>query len=280
MPPKQVRYFLARLNVIFADSDKLSLLQNALSSAAVLEVRGQRWGFYEFGRLDESGGPFFTGYLVKYKPEVEEEIVVPERHTIEDRAIENRVLAKSRFFLHAESGLMFYQPVASQISRKLFALRFAEVFEHAMANFFVDAEVQAIEEQLRFLDELKSLDNVRRVSISLHPSNPSNREVWRSLDEKLRNFNASSYREYYESDPRRGASLNVVGSEDVSQKITMAEDGYGRVEAEGQRGGKMVKISTGDNPMSILAPSDTEYAGALFPAIRDALASFWERFRQ
>ena len=145
-----------------------------------------------------------TGFLVKYKPSAEEEIVVPVRHALEDKAIENRVTAKSRFFLHAESGLIAYHPAGSQIPRKLFTTRFVEVFELALQNFFVNAEIQSIEEQFKFMDELRAFAAVHQVSIYLHPSNPSSRDIWRDLDQRIRAINSSSYKEKYEIERRRG----------------------------------------------------------------------------
>lgn len=279
MASKLVRYYVGRLNLISASSAKLDLQRRALASSTVLEVRKQRWGFYEFKELGEGPDIFFTGFLVKYKAAVDEEIVVPERHTLEDTSIENRVTAKSRFFLHGPSGLIAFHPVSNQISRQLFAGRFAEVFEHSMGNFFVNAEIQSIQEQVTLLDELRYFRTVNRVSISLHPSNPSNRDIWRRVDERLRGVNATSYRESYEADARKGG-LRVTEDPDITQKIAMAQDGYGKVEVIGERDGKLVKFSTRDNPMSILAPSDVEGPNRIFPAIRESVSSFLDRFRQ
>jgi len=103
MAPKQVRYYFGRLNLIVAGREKIQVLKTALASNVALRVRGQSWGFYEFRELIERTELFQTGFLVKYKPEAEEEIAVPERRALEDKSIENKVTAKSRFFLHANS---------------------------------------------------------------------------------------------------------------------------------------------------------------------------------
>jgi len=279
MPQRQVRYYFGRLNLITPGRVKLEVLRNALASDAVLEVRGQSWGFYEFSELRSSDPSLLTGFLVKYKPKAEEEIVVPERHALEEKAIENRVTAKSRFFLHANSGLIVYHPVGSQIPRQLFASRFVEVFQYALQDFFVSADIQSIEEQFKFIEELKSFTTVHQVSIYLHPSNPSSRDVWQNLDQRIKAINASSYKEKYESDKRRG-TLRIIEDTEISQKIAMAEDGYGKVDVTGEKDGKIRRISTRDNPLSILAPPDDEKPEEVFPALRDTITSFLERFRQ
>jgi hypothetical protein len=272
----RTRYYFGRLNLITGDNDKVGLLRKALASDAVLAVRGQRWGFYEFRELEDPSGLFMSGYLVKYNPEAEEEIVIPERHALEDKAVENKVMAKSRFFLHASSGLIVYHPVGGQISRKLFPRRFVQVFEDALANFFVNADIQSIEEEYSFEEMLKSFTFIREVSIHLHPSNPSSRDIWQNVDRRMKELNASDYREKYESDERKGG-LKVVEDQNIRQKIAMAVDGYGNVEVTGDRDGKMLKVSTLDNPMSILAPSG-ENPEEVFPALRETIASFLGRF--
>lgn len=274
MAPNQTRYYFGRLNLITAGRRKHDVIRDALSSRAVVEIRSQRWGFYEFSEIDS----YFTGFLVKYRPSAEEEVANPEQGTLEDVPIENRVTAKSRFFLHTESGLIAYHPIVYHIPRKTFATRFAEVFEHALQGFFVNAEIQSIEEQRKLIDELERFKSIRKVSIYLHPSNPSSRDIWRRQDDRLRQLNATSYRENYETKPEKG-SLRVAQDEDLRQKIAMAEDGYGKVDVLGERDGKMQKVSTGDNPLSSLAPADDHDPPYILAAIRDTVAEFLSRFR-
>lgn len=279
MAPKQVRYYFGRLNVTAPGREKVEILKTALASNVALPFRGQRWGFYEFQEMRVRDELFQTGFLVKYKPEAEEEIAVPERRALEDRSIENRVTAKSRFFLHVASGVIAYHPVSSQIPRHLFPTRFVEVLKHSLENFFVDAEIQAIEEQYKILDELAEFNTVSRLSIYLHPSNPSTRHTWQRIDQRMRNINASAYREKFEGDATKGG-LKIIDDQDVRQKIAMAEDGYGKVEVTGMRDGRVRKVTTRDNPMSILAPADDAPPERIFPALSETITSFLERFRQ
>ncbi len=278
MAPKLVKYYFGRLNLIVAGREKFQVLRTALASNVALPVRRQRWGFYEFNERRLGNEVFQTGFLVKYKPEAEEEVVVPERRALEDKSIENRVTAKSRFFLHPASGVIAYHPVSSQIPRHLFESRFVEVLKSALQNFFIDAEIQAIQEQFKILEELQSFTTISRVSIYLHPSNPSSRDIWRRVDQQLKDVNASGYWERFDGDRATGG-LRIAADEDVRRKIAMAEDGYGKVDVIGERDGATRRVSTRDSPMSILAPSDDAPPERILPALTDTITSFLERFR-
>jgi len=278
--PRTAKYYFGRLNVVSGESDKLELLTRALSSKAVLEVRGQRWGFYEFRSLEDLMGPFLTGYLVKYRPEDEDEVVVPENHTLAESAVRNRVTAKCRFFLHAPTGLLAYHPIAGQISKDTFTTRFVEVFEYAMENFFVGAEIEPIGREYELLEQLARFTAVHAVAIALRPSNPRSRDIWKRQDERIRELNASRYREILEIDPQKG-SLNVADDGDIRAKIAMAQDGYGRADVTGQLDGKEQTISTSDNPVTIILSSyDDEHPEHFLPAIRETVISLMERFKR
>jgi hypothetical protein len=278
--PRTAKYYFGRLNVVSGGSDKLVLLTTALSSKAVLEVRGQRWGFYEFSRLEDLMGPFLTGYLVKYRPEDEDEVVVPENHTLAESAVRNRVTAKCRFFLHARTGLLAYHPIAGQIPKDAFTTRFVQVFKHAMEDFFVDAEILPIGRDYELLEQLARFTAVHEVAIALRPSNPSSRDIWKRQDERIRELNATCYREKIEIDPRKG-TLNVADDGDIRAKIAMAQDGYGRADVTGQLDGREQTISTKDNPVTIILSSyDDEHPEHFLPEIREMVVSLMERFKQ
>jgi hypothetical protein len=263
---------------VFGGGDKLELLTKALSSNAVLDIRGQRWGFYQLARIDELDGTYLTGVLVKYKPEDEEEVVVPEEHALADDSVQNRVTAKSRFFLHVHSGILAYHPIANRISVSGFRTRFIQVLENALGNFFVNAEIQPIGDDVRLLEQLRRFKTVRQVSISLHPSNPSSRDIWKRVDERLQDWNATSYHEKLECQPQKG-SLHVVDDPEIASKIAMAQDGYGQAAVTGQLDGHERTVSTKDNPITvILSGYDDDHPEIAFPELRETFANLMRRF--
>lgn len=278
MPQHRVPYYFGRLNLLIPGRDKKEALRAALASDAVLEVRGQRWGFYELREVKDGDEVFLSAYLVKYKPTDEEEIVVPESHKLSDQSIENRVTAKSRFFLSLNSGLVAFRTAGSQIPRGLFVTRFVQVLENAMGRFFMKVDFQFIEEEYKLVEELRLFSSVQRVSIYLHPSNPSSRDIWKKTDERMRQLNASGYFEKIDGDPGHGG-LNVVDDEEIRQKIAMAEDGYGKVVVTGQKQGRVQTISTRDNPVSVFVLPYEDEADRLLPALREMFDELLKRFR-
>jgi len=271
---------LGRLNVVSSETDKRQLFSNALSSKAVLQVGRQRWGFYEFKGLEDLAGTFFTGYLVKYRPEDEEEVVVPEDHSLTENAIRNRVTAKSRFFLHVATSVIAYHSIAGQIPRNTFGTRFVQVFRNAMNEFFVEAEIEPIGNDDELLNLLKRFSEVHNVSISLHPSNPSSRDIWKDVDERIRKINATKYIEKYEIDPRKG-SLNVASDADITSKISMAQDGYGQAQITGKLDGKEQTVTTQDNPIGvILTDYDDEHPEQILPELTETILSLITRFKK
>jgi hypothetical protein len=124
------------------------------------------------------------GYLVKYKPEFDQEVVVRETGKLSEAEIKNFVVAKSRFFLHIETGLIAYHPEGNAITSDQFRHQFALLFEtnHGM---FVRVEIESVDDQYQLRDELRRMTAVSKVQVELHPSNPHDVESWRRIDQRL-----------------------------------------------------------------------------------------------
>lgn len=97
---KDVRFFFGRLNLIPTQEfeRKRELLIDGLRYRATLTRQGIVWGFYGVGELSSLGRSFIHGFLVKYKQQTREEIVVPETGELDEQTINNLVSAKARFF--------------------------------------------------------------------------------------------------------------------------------------------------------------------------------------
>lgn len=277
MANRPIKYYFGRLNLIANYTDKREFILVGLRSPKFVEHRGYKWGFFEASELQTEFGPFLHGYLVKYKPETDEEVAVPETRKLSDEAIANRVTAKSRFFLHVESGLIAYHPVGNQIESRTFCKRFVKLFENAFNNFFVNAEIQAIEEQYKIFEAIKKFKSISKVVIYLHPSNPSNSERWERVDKRLKTLGASSYHEQYEGKPK-GYGLDIVEDEELTSKIFMADDGYGKADVTGEMDGEVRTISTKDNPITALAPNDEEPPETVIDRLSSTIKSIFSRF--
>jgi hypothetical protein len=246
----RARYFFGRVNIISSTPNREALLPSGLQrSGVVLASRGQRWQFLQVTTLLNEDDVFYCGYLGKYKPDAEEEIALPEKQAIGDATVENRITAKARFFLHVDSHLIAYHPVGSLITRQSFCSNFAELLEEAFDRFFVQAEIQNVDDEKRVREAMAKFSRVSRIRIRLHPSNPSTRDLWRRTDERLRELDTSTYIEQYQA-ADEGSGLRVQEDEDVNAKLAMAEDGYGWAEVSGKLHGEEEIVSTDDHPVS------------------------------
>ena len=270
-------YYFGRLNLATAYSDKRQLINSALNSDQSLDSKGYRWRFFDIATIEHTSGEYFTGYLAKYKLTTEEETADEEHRTIFLEEASKRIAAKSRFFLHTNSGLISYHQVRHKIMRDQFNSNFCHLFEIAHDHFFVHAEIQSIDEQYEILEIMRKFDAISKVSIYLHPSNPHS-GIWKETDQRLKQRGISSYKEEYSA--KQGGSLNVVDDEDFNSKVNMAVDGYGEASILGTHEGQEKMVHTGQNPVTAKSPhKDTEYP-EVFKDLQKAWENIFNRFRQ
>jgi hypothetical protein len=259
-------------------ADTQKLVSDGLEGPTRVTKRGQHWQFLQVVKINTDLGAFFTGYLGKYKPEAEEEVAVPETQDINDETIENRITAKARFFLHEASHLIAYHPVGSLITRRSFCSSFSEVFRSAHSAFFVDAEIQGVEEENQLREAMARFSAISRVRIYLHPSNPNNRDLWKRTDDRLRSLGVTDYHEQYQG-KQQTTPLRITQDEEVRAKIAMAEDGYGRAELTGVLDGEEQTLSTDDNPVSATAPGEEETPEMILEHLLAKFTGIISRFR-
>lgn len=279
MPIRPVQYYFGRLNILANYDDKRKFLLKALKTKKKLEHRNSNWGFFEIKELQSEFGDFIHGFLVKYRPDFSEEVANEETHNLQIQDIENFVIAKSRFFLHIESGLIAYHPSGNAIRPKIFKVRFTKLFEFALDDFFISTEIQSIEEEFKIFDAIKRFQKIRTVNIYLHPSNPTNRDRWKRTDDRLKELRVGSYQEKYDAEPVSG-DLDIREDEEIASKIVMADDGYGIAEVSGILDNEEKKISTGDNPTSTQAPNDEESAENVLEALANKIRELFGRFKK
>jgi len=282
MAQREVQYYFGRLNVISARTDKTSLISAGLvadgaRAQATVTHRGLNWGFFQVETIQSSLGEFAHGFLVKFKPRTAEEIAIPETREIDDRMIENRIRAKARFFIHLPSHIIAYHPFGREISRRVFASRFKELFERNLDDFFVEAEIFPIDEQRQISEAIGGLQRISRCRLYLHPSNPSNRQVWKGVDERLRRLEVASYREEYEAEPNSNG-LAIAEDEEITSKIAMAEDGYGTAYIVGEVNGKKRTVSTQNAPVIGMAPFDEQPADVVLERLTEVIRKILDRF--
>lgn len=265
------RYLFGRLNLLLGNASKKQLLWDAVSSSTFLERRGNRWGIFDAQELSHEGYEFLSARLVKFRPLSTDEVVDAEHHRLTTENIEDRVEAKSRFFVHLASGLLAFEDASPAVAPAAFRLRTAELINEALGGFFANAEIQVVDEQLSFLSVVERFERLTKFVVVLHPSNPSNRDVWSRVDQRLRTLEVSRYREEFVTSRDCGGRA-LLSDEELRAKTFMAEDGYGEAKVTGFAEGRLRTVSTRDNPVSDVVDASLDQPGALLTAL-------WERFR-
>jgi hypothetical protein len=280
------KYFFGRFNVIgsYEESGKKEFILRGLKSEKFVKVRTSKWGFFEVDEFRDSElGDFITGYLAKYIPDFQEDVAIPDKQEIEKEKVDNKIDAMARFFLHVKSGITVYH-AASGIGSEKFREKFPQVFIEGVGAMFVNADMQSLEQEQKIFDAIKQFSQIRRVKIILHPSNPGNRPLWKNWDEHLHEVRATSYKEEYEADPKQNPEgLSKVGDRrEITEKIHMAEDGYGYAEVNGHMDGKDTTVSTGDNPITTTIPpaSEEEPPETVFDKLREKIREIFARFKK
>lgn len=274
MPTHTSLYYVGRLNLVSAYHDeKKTFLLNGLNSHTALPVKTYEYGFFTVEEVQYDGEEYLSGFLVKYRPSEPTEVVDTATREIEDSEFRDKVRAKSRFFLHIKTGIIIYQ-VFGEFNERSFKKNFCDLLERAYDNFFVQAEIQTINEEVSFFESVDRLDAISKVIIYLHPSNPSSREIWRKQDERLQDLKIESYTEIYKF---KSSSNGAIAKEDqeIGSKLHMASDGYGKAKIIGKVDGETKVVSTGDNPVvcSVETEADEE------PSARDIMAQVIPTFK-
>jgi len=267
-----VIYYFGRLNLIASYDDKNKFLLNSLKRQIEICKRDYEWGFFNVKNIEFCEIPFLAGYLVKYKPFKDEEVVDEESRQLTTTTIPNRAIAASQFFLHTKSGLLAYHPVPGKIGQHQFRHIFAELIEAANDHLLVDAEVQFIDEEIKILEAIRSFDKITSLVIELHPSNPSNRHIWERTDQRLKSMRAEKYRQQYYS----GEGLHINEESEVYGDILMAGDGYGKATLYGMKDGQEYEASTEQVPLKAKGLKDGEpedKLGSIFHKIKE----IWDR---
>lgn len=242
----EINFLFGRLNIIANYKDKSQYLLDSLQRGIVITKRESNWGFYNISIIEIEGKQFYSGYLVKYKNEKEEEIVDEKNKVIKTTTVNNRTIASSPFFLQPHSGVIAFHPINGLIGHEQFRKVFAELIKAANDFILMDAEITFIEEETTIIEAIKSFDKIMDIRIELHPSNPSSRDLWRRTDDKLRRMGVEKYKQQYHSEK----GLAFGETDEVYGDIIMASDGYGKAKIVGTKSGRIYTAKTEDTPAS------------------------------
>lgn len=280
MPRNTEQYLFARLSLqpIKRGKERQEEILAGLNGTAI-KHKGLLWSFFDLSELEVDGQRFLQGKLVKYSPEGQEKVADEEQREIHLQDIRNVVEAESPFFIHLgeEETIVAFHPVVSAISQKTFRARFIELYRRAHNNFFVDPDLELINERLAIWEALRRFEKILRFKVKLHRPNPSTREEWKKVAEDLEEKNAKEYREEYVAD-KDSSGLDIADDDEIRGKVLMAEDGYGEASVTGLLNGKRSFASTSKSPVSAqVAKLEATEQGKLEVLI-ETFRKIWSRF--
>ncbi|MFA5403897.1 MAG: hypothetical protein WC358_03075 [Ignavibacteria bacterium] len=279
MEKRKCKYYFGRFNLMANYTDKFDYIYSSFKKGNVILKRNFLWGFFAIDIIkDAELGVIITGFLVKYYPEAEEEVVNTKDHQLSIESLKDKVQAKARFFMIVKSGLIAFHPVSVKIEIDAFRKNFCEVFIQANDGFFVNADIELVQERYKIFEEIHKFNFIERVLIELHPSNPSLSEDWKEVDKYIKDLNASTIKEqYYANQKEKG--LKIIENNDIRAKITMADDGYGNAEINGIIDDNQVTIKTKDNPITESAPTDEIENNLILNYLKNKFLNIFSRFK-
>lgn len=234
---------------------KADALWSALNSGQYVEEDRFRYIFTDLQAL-ESRYLYFTGFLVKYKSGFTGELIDEDSRQVVEGELPKTVVAKSPFFLEVESSIVAYRPIPGRISDRQFREQFARLIEAAYIQApldlsFSSARIDPIYRELRVLEAVAELATIYSVKLKLRPTNPTNREPYRKIDERLKELRAIYEKQEVAGGPE-GLNRDALEEDEIYAGILMAEDGYGTARIEGlDQQGRPTTITTTEAPEAV-----------------------------
>lgn len=223
--------------------DKTLAIYDAIDGKFPIEYRKDNFKFVNMDLIKEGSINYITGRIVKYKLEQSLDVIEEGSSEISEVVVKNKILATSKFIIRPEEGIIAFEDIPSYIPKDTFPRIFEDLFK-ANNEKQLTITISPITDENAFFTRIKEIKEIKRVVISLVPSNPSNRDVWKEMDEKLKKDNITNYKEIQENKSPNG-SIKI--DEETKSKLHMSEDGYGKSQVQGvDKDGDFITVSTKD----------------------------------
>lgn len=240
--------------------DKFDFLLNGLKNEAQTNYRSFIYRFFDTEEFQLDGKEYIAGQLVKYNPEDIEEVVDDLTKKLRDENLRNKVIGKARFIIDPSSSILMFFEVPNVIVKNNFIDKFCKLFELNHGGFFTEFHIAPIKEQYSFIERVQKFKAIKKIVITLFPSNPNYAERWRNIDERLRRNNINKYKEIQENTK---PEANILIDEETESKFLMSEDGYGESTASGinEEGiEKTISTKNSEKIVSKAVPNDIDKA--------------------
>lgn len=267
------RMFFHRLHLNITDNrPKKPFLIDGIRSTAATSYNDYAYKIIDVEIQDQ----YIKGYLIKYDPYGRGEVLDESTDTVKRGGTINNIVAKSLFLIDVNEMIIAFEEIKNVLSKTMFSRIFTNLFNINQEGQSFEFSISSIRVQYSFIEQVSSLNKISRISIKLVPSNPSNADLWRDMDERMQENRITTYREIQESSENEGITVD----QETIAKMAMSEDGYGYAEANGyDENGNPITISTNTRNQEITQnlPNHVEKSG--LDSIIDYLYGTFERIR-
>lgn len=243
-------------------------LMSAIAEAVTITVGQSRWTITTV--IDDRYGnlPFIYGKLAKFSDEGHVTVVDTSTKSEVDAIAPNLLIASAPFVYLPEYSGLAYMHAWNGVESDVFPRRFKAIVEATYDNFFVGCNVEPVADYQAFNFKLQALDRITELSAKVHPPNPLFGRLWGSLNNYIKDRNASEVAVRETQDQGKGLSSAIThlvtsillnptyepeGDVAIADAaILMAADGYGSGQVSGVHDGEEVVIRTSDTQKSFL----------------------------
>lgn len=276
------RYYLGR--VIKLGTLDQERLMNAIAEAATISVGQSRWTITTVLDKRYENPPFMFGKLAKFADVGHVTLVDTSTKSEVDAEAPNLLIASAPFVYLPEYSGLAYMHVWNGVESDVFPRRFKAIIEATYDNFFVGCNVEPVADYRAFSLKLQALERITELSAKVHPPNPLFGRLWGSLNNYIKERNASEVSVRETQDQGEGLSTAItrlvtailrdsafepdgeVAMADAA--MLMAADGYGMGRVVGTHDGEDVVIRTSDTQKSFLFSKEPHPEDLAIEAVR------------
>jgi hypothetical protein len=199
---------------------------------------GSVWVFGDARREELETGPIIFGRLGRLKHGFEHETYDWDKHEFKTAPIDRQTATGyADFLIDLPLRAIIYED-RRPISDRQFRKYFKRLYE-AHTKEYQRIEINPIASKEEIYEFVETLERLTAVSAVVRPSNPEISRDWKGFDDQLRLARAEEARITLTSEHGLNADKTLV-----SQTVSLAAAGYGKVTVRGQRGDQSVSLTS------------------------------------
>lgn len=277
---RDVIYYLGRIQK--TGPNAAQRLKASILEPKPAQFYGYSWCFFDTKEHQHETGDFITGKLSKYDPEASLTISDPDSLTENVYHTPNRREASSHFIYIPRLSIIAFTKDPSGLNEYQFGNRFKLIVNTTNEIGLLDLSIELIADLKQFVEKLKDLNSITRISSSVTPSNPLFSWVWATLDRQMKersakrmtiiesaqdgSFLKTPLKELVEKsiqnpdgrpeDISSGEKNESIGGSTADKALLMAADGYGKGLVRGLKDGEEISITTKDTTLILSFPQE------------------------